>query len=774
VSDDTRDPKDPAEEPKPPAAPEAGPPAEDERARALAAWKRWRPGEAGAKLAEALEDVSRSRTDSLDALIRAADEDLARKRRRGDPGADLPSIPDEDFARLIMARKRRRDDYARRGDVDEGSGRATHEEAARAMTAWKQWARVLAESSSEEEAIQALAAWRRRQEGPLGRDPLEDLLEEGPEMPVHMIESQSLEDLSEQLGVKPAAETPVKAEARAPATAEPGPAKPGEPAKPADALQSRDLVAGLGSAQSEEEEAARALAARYRLDYIDLTHFAPDADIFKSVPVDLMFRYNFLPYRKERGRLLVVMADPTDIPVVDEISLLLGTPVAPAVGTPSAIQECLKRGQGSSRVLDEAGESFKLQVVGEDEKGQEILSIDKIKADTSPIIRLIDTVLFDALTRRASDIHIETQDQEVVIKYRIDGALQKAMKPIAKEHHSPIISRIKVMAELDIAEKRIPQDGRFRVYVQGRSVDFRVSVMPSVHGEDSVIRVLDKESLSKQFQTLSLDILGYDERELQRFRRLIREPYGMVLVTGPTGSGKTTTLYGALSEIKTEEDKIITIEDPVEYQLRGITQIPVNEKKGLTFARGLRSILRHDPDKIMVGEIRDAETAGIAINSALTGHLVFTTVHANNVIDVLGRFINMGVEPYNFVSALNCVLAQRLVRTICNNCKRKVAPSPELLAESGLMADSDTWVFEGAGCVECGGTGYKGRTAICELLDVSDRVRELILARKSSAEIKRAAKEEGMVFMREAAVAKALRGETTLQEINKVTFVEVL
>jgi type IV pilus assembly protein PilB len=299
--------------------------------------------------------------------------------------------------------------------------------------------------------------------------------------------------------------------------------------------------------------------------------------------------------------------------------------------------------------------------------------------------------------------------------------------------------------------------------------------MPSAHGEDSVIRILDKESLSKQFTSLRLDILGFDEKEMSRFRRFIREPYGMVLVTGPTGSGKTTTLYAALSEIRTEEDKIITIEDPVEYQLKGITQIPVNEKKGLTFARGLRSILRHDPDKVMVGEIRDPETADIAIQSALTGHLVFTTVHANNVIDVLGRFLNMKIEPYNFVSALNCVQAQRLVRTICGHCKREVRASPELLVESGLDAQlyAEVAFYEGAGCIECGGTGFKGRTAICELLDVTDTIRELILQRRSSADIKRAARDEGMVFLRESALNKALAGRTTLQEINKVTFVEV-
>jgi len=525
----------------------------------------------------------------------------------------------------------------------------------------------------------------------------------------------------------------------------------------------------------DEETVAQELARRYRLEYVNVASFAPDPEILQSVPVELMFRYNFLPYRRESNRLVLVMADPMNLPVVDELSLLLQTPIQPAVGTPSAIQDALKRGQGTQRVLEQASESFKIQILRDDESGDEVLSVDKIQAGSSPIIRLVDSAIFDALNRRASDIHVETRDQEVVIKYRIDGVLQPAMKPIAREHHSTLISRIKVMAELDIAEKRVPQDGRFRIRVKGRSVDFRVSIMPSIHGEDAVIRILDKESLSKTFASLRLDVLGFDEKELVRFRRFIREPYGMVLVTGPTGSGKTTTLYAALSEIKSEEDKIITIEDPVEYQLKGVTQIPVNEKKGLTFARGLRSILRHDPDKIMVGEIRDAETAEIAIQSALTGHLVFTTVHANNVIDVLGRFLNMKIEPYNFVSALNCVQAQRLVRTICTHCKRKVKAPRELLIESGLdvATYADLPFFEGAGCLECGGTGYKGRMAISELLDLSDNVRETILARRSSAEIKRAARDEGMVFLRESALSKALAGHTTLQEINKVTFVEV-
>jgi len=360
------------------------------------------------------------------------------------------------------------------------------------------------------------------------------------------------------------------------------------------------------------------------------------------------------------------------------------------------------------------------------------------------------------------------------VKYRIDGVLQQAMKPIGKHFHSTIISRIKVMAELDIAEKRVPQDGRFKLRVRGKTIDFRVSIMPSVHGEDAVIRILDKESMSEQFTELRLDILGWPEVEMKRFRKYIREPYGMVLVTGPTGSGKTTTLYAALSEIKTIEDKIITIEDPVEYQLRGITQIPINEKKGLTFARGLRSILRHDPDKIMVGEIRDPETAQIAIQSALTGHLVFTTVHANNVIDVLGRFLNMGVEPYQFVSALNCVMAQRLIRKICEHCKQPVKLAREVLIEAAMDPElvSTHTFYEGSGCIECGGTGFKGRTAICELMDLTDKIRDMILDRRPTSEIKRAARDEGMTFLRECAVGRVLDGVTTLREINKVTFVE--
>jgi type IV pilus assembly protein PilB len=525
-----------------------------------------------------------------------------------------------------------------------------------------------------------------------------------------------------------------------------------------------------------EREQAERLASHYRCPFIDLREHRIDPELFRGIPAELMFRFNFVPLEARDGALVVAVADPSQVVMSDELSLLLGRKLVVKVATATQISELLKRTEQSQRVLEQATEGFTIQVVPEDEEGEENISLERLTKDTavSPVVRLVDTVIFTALERRASDVHIETRDNEVAVKYRIDGVLQYAMAPLAKDWHTTILSRVKVMSDLDIAERRVPQDGRFRVRYKGRFIDFRVSIMPSIHGEDAVLRVLDKESLSEKFRNLNLDVVGFDERDLKRFRRYIREPYGMVLVTGPTGSGKTTTLYAAINEIKSDDDKIVTIEDPVEYQIRGITQIPVNEKKGLTFARGLRSILRHDPDKIMVGEIRDHETAQIAIQSALTGHLVFTTVHANNVTDVIGRFINMGVEPYNFVSALNCILAQRLVRVLCEHCKRPVHYTLETLEESGIdpKAWGDASLFEPGGCLECSATGYRGRTAICELLDLSDHIREMIVDRRPTSEIKRVAREEGMVFLREAALAKVRAGVTTLREINKVTFIE--
>ncbi len=525
---------------------------------------------------------------------------------------------------------------------------------------------------------------------------------------------------------------------------------------------------------------ARALARRYRLPYIDLLPPDKESPIsyeeLAGIPVDLMLRNQFVPLKREGRNLHAAMADPTNLEQLDELENVLNVRIVPYVATAGAIDVVLRKGDATQRVLQEAASTFRISLVKETDQGDEVLDLDRLASDSemSPIIKLVDTIIYNAMESRASDIHIEAHDREMLVKFRIDGALYQKVDPIDIAYHQTLISRIKVMSELDIAERRIPQDGRFRVRYKGRTVDFRVSIMPAAYGENCVIRILDKEQISEEFKNLSLEVVGFDEGDLKRFRLYIKEPYGMVLVTGPTGSGKTTTLYGALNEIRNSEDKIITIEDPVEYQLNGIMQIPVNEKKGLTFARGLRSILRHDPDKIMVGEIRDEETAQIAIQSALTGHLVFTTVHANNVIDVIGRFLNMGVEPYNFVSALNCVLAQRLVRLLCPVCKRIYTPSPEELAESGLRPEEvgDRLLYMNVGCDACNHTGYRGRTAIHELLDMSDAIREMIIDRRPGSEIRRQAEKDGLSSLRESALKKLFSGATTLHEINRVTFVE--
>jgi type IV pilus assembly protein PilB len=529
-----------------------------------------------------------------------------------------------------------------------------------------------------------------------------------------------------------------------------------------------------------EVRAAIELANRYRLPYVDL--LPPEGDspidyaVLSELPVDLMVRHQFVPLRREGRRLHIAMANPTDLERLDEISGALRARIVPHVATAGAIDVVLKKGDATQRVLQEAASGFRISLVKETEHGEEVLDLDRLATDSemSPIIKLVDTIVYQAMESRASDIHIETRDTEVQVKYRIDGALYAKVDPIDLAYHQTLISRIKVMSELDIAERRVPQDGRFRVRYKGRTVDFRVSIMPTVHGEDAVIRILDKEQINEEFRDLRLDVVGFAPDDIKNFRRYIAEPYGMVLVTGPTGSGKTTTLYAALNEIRNEEDKIITIEDPVEYQLHGITQIPVNEKKGLTFARGLRSILRHDPDKIMVGEIRDTETAQIAIQSALTGHLVFTTVHANNVIDVIGRFLNMGVEPYNFVSSLNCVLAQRLIRMLCTVCRRPYHPSDDELAESGLRSEEHRGktFYMSVGCDACNHTGYRGRTAIHELLNLSDNIREMIIERRPGSEVRRAAEAEGLKSLRESALQKVFLGLSTLHEINRVTFVE--
>ncbi len=529
-----------------------------------------------------------------------------------------------------------------------------------------------------------------------------------------------------------------------------------------------------------EVRVAKELAGRYRLHFVDLLPTDQDSPVdyglFNEIPVDLMVRHQFLPLKRDGRGLHIAMADPTDLERLDELASVLHARIVPHVATSGAIEVILRRGDATQRVLQEAASGFRLSLVRETEHGEEVLDLDRLATDSemSPIIKLVDTIIYNAMESRASDIHIETRDTEVQVKYRIDGALYAKVDPIDLAYHQTLISRIKVMSELDIAERRVPQDGRFRVRYKARNVDFRVSIMPTIHGEDAVIRILDKEQINEAFRNLNLDVVGFAEEDLKKFRHYIAEPYGMVLVTGPTGSGKTTTLYAALNEIRNEEDKIVTIEDPVEYQLHGITQIPVNEKKGLTFDRGLRSILRHDPDKIMVGEIRDTETAQIAIQSALTGHLVFTTVHANNVIDVIGRFLNMGVEPYNFVSCLNCVLAQRLIRMLCPYCKRHHRASDVELEESGLRPEEhrESDFYQNVGCDACNHTGYRGRTAIHELLDLSDNIREMIVERRPGSEVRRAAEAEGLTSLRESALKKVFAGISTLHEINRVTFVE--
>lgn len=526
----------------------------------------------------------------------------------------------------------------------------------------------------------------------------------------------------------------------------------------------------------DETMVARALAAQFGLSFVDLGSYKLDPALLNVLPPEVMYRFQVVPLEQHGEQLTIAVSDPTDVLHLDELELLLGQSLRLVVATGSAINRLLKGGEGTRRVLRDVSEDFLLQLVKETDTGEEVLSLESLSADTasSPIVKLINTTLLDALERRASDIHIESGHDGVTIKYRIDGVLYQANDPIDLHFQGPIISRLKIMSELDISERRIPQDGRFKIRLGEKSIDFRVSIMPSAHGEDAVIRILDKESIAAEMQGLSLEHLGIHPRELIRIRRKIREPYGMVLVTGPTGSGKTTTLYAALTEIHTGLDKIITIEDPVEYLLKGVLQIPVNEKKGLTFARGLRSILRHDPDKIMVGEIRDPETAQIAVQSALTGHLVFTTVHANNVLDVIGRFTHMGLDPYNFVSSLNCVMAQRLIRKVCKQCCRPVELSDQQLRESAIdpaLRATATFV-EAVGCDACNTTGYRGRSAIVEFLEMNDNLRDLIVSKEPASRLKQAARDYGTIFLREAAVEKLCSGETTLQEINRVTFVE--
>lgn len=522
-----------------------------------------------------------------------------------------------------------------------------------------------------------------------------------------------------------------------------------------------------------EEELARIIAAQYSYDYVLLDR-VKDETLLDLVPLEVMTRYQLVPYERRGETLVVAMAEPRNfLKAVDELEILLDTNISIVVASEKRIKELLKKIESSKSVLDSISDDMRLPIVRETEKGEDILSIEKVSLEESPIVKLVDSTILDAINKRASDIHFETSDDGVIIRYRIDGMLHQATEPLDRKYQAPIVSRIKVMSELDISEKRVPQDGRFKLKVRDRYIDFRVSILPTIFGEDVVIRILDRESLVAEVGDFKLESMGLPPRELERMKRMIKAPYGMFLMTGPTGSGKTTTLYCALSEINTKEEKVITIEDPVEYQLKGIIQIPVNEKKGLTFARGLRSILRHDPDKILVGEIRDPETAQIALQSALTGHLVFTTVHANSSFEVINRFIHMGIEPYNLMAALNCIVAQRLIRTLCI-CKEPITLPDKILEESGLDPGifSPYTFYQPKGCELCKGTGFRGRKAIVEMIELDDDLREGFVQRVPVSELRKMAARRGTVFLREAAIEEVLQGDTTLDEANRVTFIE--
>jgi len=544
-------------------------------------------------------------------------------------------------------------------------------------------------------------------------------------------------------------------------------------------LRVKGVPAALGKALTDagllsEDQLAHALASQYGLTYDPLTNFRIAPQYYESISIKWMQRVPFVPLNEQAGVLTIAVAEPHNLLGLDELEFLIGKPLELVVSSRSAILAALERSEGSSQVLREFEAEYRSVLVKEDERGEEILALDHAGEDQSPTVKLLDSILLNAMQRRASDIHIEAADRATNVKLRVDGILVPAMDPLDIRLHAPLVSRLKVMSDLDIAERRVPQDGSFRMRLDRKTVDFRVSILPSVFGESVVIRILDRDSIATGVSDLKLERLGFNPEDLKRFRKSITRPHGMVLVTGPTGSGKTTTLYAAISEMNTLEDKLITIEDPVEYQLSGVVQIPVNEKKGLTFARGLRSVLRHDPDKIMVGEIRDAETAQIAIQSALTGHLVLTTVHANNVFDVIGRFASMGIDAYNFLAALNCVLAQRLVRILCPSCRTPMKAQQALIEESGLDYNQykDTLFYEGTGCPQCHGTGYRGRKCITEFLDLTDEIKEMIHAERPLSEIRYRAVTDGMITLRQSAVKKVLNGETSLREINRVTFSE--
>jgi general secretion pathway protein E len=534
----------------------------------------------------------------------------------------------------------------------------------------------------------------------------------------------------------------------------------------ADGCSAMDALQRLSGLESHALTQALSVLLDYRmLDAGQLQHCTPDFTVLTTA--EAAKRHAIVA--RESGSLIVVIANPFDDGLRPWLEARIPHAMEWVLATRSDVSACIGRHEQSVRAMDSVVDSVRQSSALED--GLENLSLSSISQDSSPVVRLVHSTVFDALRAGASDVHIESNGSGLVIRYRIDGVLLQVGKVSGVETAEQVISRIKVMSELDIAERRVPQDGRFKIAIENRAIDFRVSIIPSVFGEDAVLRVLDKQAISDKVSGLKLSSLGFDDRIVSKILKLASRPHGMLLVTGPTGSGKTTTLYAAISETNTGNDKIVTIEDPVEYQLPGVLQIPVNEKKGLTFARGLRSILRHDPDKIMVGEIRDPETAQIAIQSALTGHLVFTTVHANNVFDVLSRFTHMGVDAYSFTAALNGILAQRLVRVVCNHCAEAVMPPRQSLEESGIpVAYAAAFRFRvGSGCSHCRGSGYRGRKAVGELLVLNDELREAIIARAPVRQLKELALKAGSRFLRMAAIELVRRGETTIEEVNRVT-----
>jgi len=507
---------------------------------------------------------------------------------------------------------------------------------------------------------------------------------------------------------------------------------------------------------------------------VDIAAVKINYTLLQKFPAEFLIKNLIFPLEERDSSVIIAMHDPENLEKIGIIENFIQKKVITRLVNREEIEKILKKSDTFTKVLKDKSESFALRKSGEQVE-DETIALEDITADEDSVIKLLNNIIFTAVNKKASDIHVEIENDALYIKFRIDGILTQIMEPLDSIFHSFLITRLKVISDLDIAERRVPQDGRFRLKFKHKTIDFRVSILPGIYGENAVIRILDREMITENVGELKLKQLGFSDYLLEKINYYIRQPYGMFLVTGPTGSGKTTTLYAALNEIKNPADKIITIEDPVEYQIEGITQIPVNEKKGLTFARGLRSILRHDPDKIMVGEIRDPETAQIAIQSALTGHLVFTTVHANNVFDVLGRFIHMGTDTYSFISALNCIIAQRLVRILCRSCRQTLKPGKEELAANRIQKDFFSHAIYDAtpnGCAECSGTGYSGRTAIGEVLELTDEVKEMILAKKPTSEIKKVAMEQGMIPIRHNGLDKVKTGVTSLTELNRVTVKE--